>query len=114
MGNLKWVNGESDCHSKNLLLKRIGEVLRRHTRKADMVSRFGEDEFVVIMRQLGSEETAVKKGEEICRKIELCAGGVSGKCICGTEIWDVDEPMSEVVERAYLALYRAKSKNAGG
>lgn len=114
VGNLKWVNGESDCHSKNLLLKRIGEVLRRHTRKADMVSRFGEDEFVVIMRQLGSEETAVKKGEEICRKIELCAGGVSGKCICGTEIWDVDEPMSEVVERAYLALYRAKSKNAGG
>ena len=59
-----------------------------------------------------SGESAVKKGEDICRSI--CeypfADNVRACCSAGVVIWDTRKPLPAILEYADQALYRAKLK----
>ncbi|MCQ4635763.1 EAL domain-containing protein [Anaerovorax odorimutans] len=117
LDNLKQINDSFGHAEGDRMLKDFSEVLHAHTRSSDIISRFGGDEFVVIMKKLGSEETALKKGEEICKAFQnhyvqegfstACSGGVT---ISGSG----EETLPEMLGRADEALYGAKSNNKGG
>lgn len=117
LDNLKKINDSFGHAEGDRMLKEFSDVLRMHTRGTDLLSRFGGDEFVVVMKQLGSQETAIRKGEEICQSLQkhyfkeefptACSGGV---VICGS----TDEPITELINRADEALYIAKERNKGG
>ena len=85
--------------------------------QAPPLCRYGGDEFVVILRRIGSTETILRKGQEICREFSgfrlredfcgTCSGGI---VLCGED----EKPSGKLIERADQALYRAKRENKGG
>jgi diguanylate cyclase (GGDEF)-like protein/PAS domain S-box-containing protein len=51
------------------LLMGISEVLQRHTRKSDVVGRFGGDEFIVFITDTQNDEVVVKKIHDFATEI---------------------------------------------
>lgn len=90
----------------------FANLLRVQTRESDILSRLGGDEFVVIMKQMKSGESAVRKGEDICRSISEYPfdDKVLACCSAGVVIWDTRKPLSSILECADQALYRAKAE----
>ena len=116
LDNLKYIN---DCfgHGEgDRMLMEFGEILRSHTRGTDILSRFGGDEFIVVMKQMRSEEMALKKGEEICCAIRESGWreGLVPACSAGIVIGNAEDGLNEMVRRADRALYGAKTGNKGG
>ena len=116
LDNLKHINDTFGHMRGDQTISAFAELLREQTRESDILSRFGGDEFVVIMKQMKSGESAVKKGEDICRSI--CeypfADNVRACCSAGVVIWDTRKPLPAILEYADQALYRAKAENKGG
>lgn len=114
--NLKQVNETLGHSLGDHLLKKFGDLLHARTRSNDILARFGGDEFLVIMRQMGSEETALKKGEEICGGFQNAAltDQLPISCTCGAVIWNNDVPLDNIISQADKALYQAKLNGKGG
>ena len=117
LDDLKKVNDRFGHETGDEMLRQFGELLRRQTRDGDILCRYGGDEFVVILRRIGSAETILRKGQEICREFSgfrlredfcgTCSGGI---VLCGED----EKPSGKLIERADQALYRAKQENKGG
>ena len=116
LDNMKQANDAYGHAEGDRLIRRFGELLRSHTRETDIVARFGGDEFAVVMKRMGSEETALKKGKAICRAArESCLeGAVPAAASAGVVIWDAEGPVQDVIARADRALYRAKADGKDG
>ena len=116
LDNLKQVNDTYGHAGGDRFIKMFSDLLRSYTRATDFVCRYGGDEFAVVMKQMGSAQIACKKGEEICRAIrESCfVESIPAAASAGIVLWDYEEPLEEVFERADAALYRAKAQNKGG
>lgn len=115
LDNLKYINDTFGHVEGDHLIIEFSRILRSHTRGSDILARYGGDEFVAVMRQMWSEEDAVKKGEEICRAIqqEFRSEEIEAACSAGIAIWNVDEPVDEMIRKADQALYCAKTSNKG-
>ena len=99
------------------MIRAFAGILQKRLREVDVLSRYGGDEFVVILRHIGSMETAMKVGLEICeafRQYALPNGGHTS-CSAGIALCGVDEkPTEQLIRRADEALYRAKADKRGG
>lgn len=115
LDNLKQINDTFGHDSGDRLIQQFGVLLRTHTRGNDILSRYGGDEFVVIMRNMKSGEHALKKGKEICKAVQMITlvKGFSPACTAGVAICDPAEPMAEMITRADQALYKAKTNSKG-
>ena len=115
LDNLKSINdtfGHAEGHRH---IRQFAQLLRSHTRESDILSRYGGDEFVVVMKQMKTDEAALKKGEEICRAIrEMGAGGNLAACTAGVVRRNEPDSSEELIEWADQALYQAKKNNKGG
>ncbi len=116
LDNLKYINDTFGHVRGDLTISAFAELLRNQTRESDILSRFGGDEFVVIMKQMKSGKSAVRKGEDICRSIREYpfADKIPAYCSAGVVIWDTREPLPVILEYADQALYRAKAEKKGG
>ena len=116
LDNLKYINDSFGHGEGDRMLMKFGEIIRSHTRGTDILSRFGGDEFVVVMKQMRSEEMALKKGEEICRAVRESGWreGLVPACSAGIVIGNEEDGLNEMVKRADEALYNAKTANKGG
>ena len=116
LDNLKYINDSFGHGEGDRMLMKFGEIIRSHTRGTDILSRFGGDEFVVVMKQMRSEEMALKKGEEICRAVRESGWreGLVPACSAGIVIGNEEDGLNEMVKRADEALYSAKTANKGG
>ncbi len=115
LDNLKYINDTYGHVEGDNLIVEFAKILKSHTRDSDILVRYGGDEFLAVIKQMRSGENAVKKGEEICRAIqeEFCPGKISAACSAGIALWDVDEPIDEIIRKADKALYCAKTSNKG-
>lgn len=115
LDNLKDVNDTLGHSRGDALIKRFGAFLRAHTRGTDILSRYGGDEFVVIMKKMGGAETVLKKGEEMCRMFQevIRVENMSASCSAGIAVWDQNISVNEIIDRADQALYCAKSNRKG-
>jgi two-component system cell cycle response regulator len=110
----------NDTHGHNAgdrVLRKLGKVIRHHTRSSDLVARYGGEEFVVIMTSSGKEQAllyANKLREKIAAtKISIpgverpisvtISGGVASFPIDG------DSP-SDLIHAADHVLYETKRK----
>lgn len=116
LDNLKNINdtyghAEGDRH-----IRQFAQLLRTHTRESDILSRYGGDEFVVVMKQMKSDEAALKKGGEICRAIRELGNDPENMAACtaGVVRWHEIGCAEELIARADQALYQAKRDNKGG
>ena len=116
LDNLKLINDTYGHVRGDQTITAFANLLRVQTRESDILSRLGGDEFVVIMKQMKSGESAVRKGEDICRSIREYpfADKIPAYCSAGVVIWDTREPLPVILEHADQALYRAKAEKKGG
>ena len=113
LDNLKDINDQLGHDAGDALLRSFAEVLNRSTRSTDVLCRYGGDEFVVVLRRIGSKETVLKKGEAICREFHAVQlrNGIQASCSCGIAMSDQEElPFAQLLEQADQALYQAKQE----
>lgn len=99
------------------LLVEIGHRLDRVTRADDLVARLGGDEFAVLLTGLGSASHAVRVAEGLGELIRepLRLGDVILEVGVSIGIADCapgDDPLA-VLQRADVAMYRAKRQHSG-
>ena len=115
LDNLKQVNDTYGHIEADRLIQQFGTLLRSYTRGTDIVARYGGDEFIVVIKRMGSEAHAIKKGEEICRAIRglYASSPITAACSAGIVMWNAEEAFSRTILQADQALYCAKISNKG-
>ncbi len=71
MDDFKSVNDSYGHDRGDDVLKNMGAILKKITRKEDIIARYGGEEFVVVFTNMSSVEAAVK-ADEIRRAIQSC------------------------------------------
>ena len=114
LDRFKFVNDTFGHHTGDLLLREVALRILSSIRETDFVARLGGDEFVIIQVDVTQPEAA----ETLARKLVLEIGRpyeLEGKeVLSGTSIGICVHPRDgrnpvELLKRADLALYRAKS-----
>lgn len=115
--HLKHFNDTYGHEAGNRLIKAVAQSIQRNVRKSDWVTRFGGDEFAIIMPQT-NQEGALLVGEKVRQAIagrEMVFGGKTyhltaslGVSTCDKEDKSFNAKM--LVARADEALYRAKEE----
>ena len=104
----------------DVLLKKIAEMLSNLARKEDVVTRYGDEEFMVILPDT-SEENAFIFAERFRRDVEkmsfIPAGEeerhpvkISGGIASYPHLEEVDENANSIIRYAEHALYNAKKR----
>lgn len=117
LDRFKPVNDSLGHDAGNELLVAVGRRLQSAVGPADMVARFGGDEFVVLLDRVDHDDSsgeAAEVADAVCRAISS-PFNVSGheaniSCSVGVAITSgATADAAEIVRRADLAMYRAKS-----
>ena len=110
----KAVNDNYGHAAGDKVLKVVAETLDKHIRATDFLARFGGEEFVLLLPEIGLEAAAqvANKLREIIAETPFhfrdsrVAVTISG----GVARLKKDEPANDFFERADKALYAAKEK----
>ena len=92
------------------MLRQVGQYIKSSIRGIDMASRYGGDEFTVILPQ-ASLEDAYRVAERIRKRIEveMDSKGAPLTCSLGIASWPTDGVMrEEIIQAADASLYYAK------
>ena len=116
LDNLKDINDNCGHDEGDRHILDFANLLRKQTRLDDIQCRYGGDEFVVILKHLSDEESALKKGEKICKSFRDCLvnGDIQYSCSAGIVLCTEDmKPSAKLIEYADQALYHAKREKKG-
>ena len=112
--DLKAVNDQHGHGAGDLLLARLAEILKLHTRTSDVVARIGGDEFGLLLDNLDADEVVRKiaflvdqfsKANCTYANTSLKLGAAIGYCFVGPQ-----DTTDGLMSRADAAMYRAKDK----
>lgn len=112
----KHYNDKYGHSTGDMALKKVGEILLKNVREVDSVVRYGGEEFVIILPKTGMAD-AQRTAEKLRQKIEeneIPHGSTQpeGKftiSIGFTTYPDVAKNISDLINQADIALYRAKN-----
>ena len=104
----------------DVLLKEISEIIKRHVRKEDVLTRYGDEEFLILLPNT-DEENAFLFAERLRRdieKFEFHPDGeeephpvtISGGVASYPFLENVDENANTLIRYAEHALYNAKKR----
>ena len=116
LDNLKAVNDTCGHAAGDRMILAFASLLRENTRSGDILCRYGGDEFVVVLKQLDSAETVLRKGEQICRAFKTSLEGeeFTASCSGGMAMCpEKERPGAWLIDRADRALYCAKRQKKG-
>ena len=103
--SLKKINDSHGPDAGDRFIVDVARVLSQEVRGSDFISRWGADEFAVLMDNVSREKTLIL-ANRIHRAIESrTEGTVSVGVFCG-----VPTASEEAIQKADRALYRAKEK----
>lgn len=89
------------------LLRQLGAILRRKTRKMDAAARLGGDEFALML--VGVTLPAAKRK---CQWLGRVIGTIGIAASFGLAVFDGEESEEAVLHRADMAMYEEKRRNA--
>ena len=107
LDGFKKVNDRLGHAQGDELLRRLGAILRRKTRKMDATARLGGDEFALML--VGVSLTAAKRK---CQWLGRVIGTVGLGASFGLATFDGEESEDSVLHRADMAMYEAKRRSA--
>ena len=115
----KLVNDNLGHQVGDELLRVIGDRLRRAVRPGDTLSRFGGDEFVVLLEGVASPDEAAGVADAILEAlrdpITLSAGHeVVATVSIGVALSEYGKSRDEMLHDADVAMYQAKERGRGG
>ena len=101
------------------LLRVIGDRLRRAVRPGDTLSRFGGDEFVILLEGLTTPDDAVEVANAVLDALHdpvvLSAGHeVVATMSIGVALSEYGKSRDDLLHDADVAMYRAKDRGRGG
>ena len=108
--HFKLVNDTHGHGFGDLVLKEVAGVIQQVSRREDIACRYGGEEFAVLARDT-SVDAAVLFGERLRSGIEAVnchRGAISMKVTCSLGVAACYPGGEDLIERADLALYRAK------
>lgn len=114
LDQFKYINDTLGHPAGDKLLVRVAELLKSRVRDKDVVSRFGGDEFTVLVRNV-SRENAMEMGRmfnQIMRDMRLVEGDriLSVNCSIGIAMIEPGRhTVEEVMAHADMACFEAKS-----
>jgi diguanylate cyclase (GGDEF)-like protein len=113
--HFKQVNDKHGHKAGDLVLQELGKIMKKCVRLADIVCRYGGEEFVIIMPG-ASESTVSKCGEEIRSKFQALTvvfenHEIHATLSLGVAIYPLHgSSVDEVFVHADRAMYRAKEE----
>ena len=118
LDNFKTVNDSLGHHVGDVLLKQVAVRIKDVLREADMVSRLGGDEFLVILADFATPEDAAKVAEKLLQVIsapvELEGQRLSPNASIGISVFPRDgDNADDLIRRADAAMYSAKDHGRG-
>ncbi|MGH7794608.1 MAG: GGDEF domain-containing response regulator [Candidatus Binatia bacterium] len=113
--NFKMINDTYGHHGGDAALVKISETLRERTRQSDSASRYGGEEFVLILPET-DQDNALQVASKIHDSIRACAFGTTARPFALTVSIGVAATSArfysdwrELVDDADRALYSAKN-----
>ena len=118
LDRFKTINDTLGHHAGDQLLKLVSQRLCQCVRETDTVARLGGDEFVLILTRLKSLASAELIAENIIRDLarpfSIDSYAVNSGASIGIAIYPQDGSDSgELMQKADLAMYRAKATGRG-
>jgi len=115
LDQFKEINDSLGHEYGDMLLKEIAKRIKNTVRKSDVVSRFGGDEFVLILDDIEKPENIIgliqRLLENIKDKIKLGDKEVSTTASIGLSVFPDDgDDISKLVTYADTAMYEAKKR----
>ena len=118
LDNFKIVNDSLGHHVGDILLKQVAARIKEVLREADMVSRLGGDEFLVILADFATPDDAAKVAEKllqvIAAPIDLEGREVRANASIGISVFPRDgDNADDLIRHADAAMYSAKEHGRG-
>lgn len=112
LNKFKPINDNYGHQAGDLILKQVSNRLNKNVRESDTVSRYGGDEFVILLQEIDEKDTiliAEKIFDAITVPFEAEGEIISISCSMGIAIYSGDhETLNALVERADRSMYSAK------
>jgi diguanylate cyclase (GGDEF)-like protein len=119
LDHFKGVNDTHGHAAGDAVLQRFAEEVRAELREIDLFARWGGEEFLLVLRDTGSLDVAEGVLARIRARLEA-APLVWGEGVCirigfsaGVAAREPRETLDQAVQRADVALYRAKANGRG-
>ncbi len=118
LDNFKNVNDSLGHHVGDVMLKQVALRIKEVLREADMVSRLGGDEFLVILSDFAAPDDAAKVAQKLLQVIsapitlegrEVCAGASIGVSVFPRD----GDSADDLIRHADAAMYSAKEHGRG-
>jgi diguanylate cyclase (GGDEF)-like protein len=96
------------------VIRAVGATMTNVLRSGDTIARFGGEEFIVLLREIG-HDVIMGMAQDLRRAVEVAEISYQGQAlpvtvsIGGAHARDSDRDIQDLIERADTALYRAKS-----
>jgi diguanylate cyclase (GGDEF)-like protein len=115
LDDFKHVNDSMGHSAGDELLIKVGDVLKKNLRKADIIARLGGDEFAIILTEIIKMEDARLVSEKVVAALsqpfKLEAGTVRIGASVGAAIYpDHEESTNALIKHADACMYKAKEK----
>lgn len=119
LDHFKMINDVYGHETGDILLKEVANRISEHIRNYDFLSRFGGDEFVMIMPLLEDQSevfSVIRKiHKSFTRECDLGKASVHITSSIGISIFPEDgDTASKLLKNADLAMYRAKTDGRNG
>jgi diguanylate cyclase (GGDEF)-like protein/PAS domain S-box-containing protein len=117
LDHFKNINDSLGHYHGDQLLIHIAERLRQFIRTEDLAARFGGDEFVILLEDLGedlvhasqhAESVAIKLSDTCSMPLELADRTIEVELSIGIVIFPDKADPHELIKRADIAMYQAK------
>lgn len=107
LDGFKLFNDTNGHQAGDALLRQTASTWQRLIRVDDHIARYGGDEFLVTL-----PHTSLERAMEVVDRLREAVPPET-RCSAGVALWDGQEPVGQLLERADRALYLAKADGAG-